>query len=71
MAIVVQPAHSPAVHCNDVVVDLLVKAVAAVVLQGILDGDDDEHHYQGNHSDLLLKGLHHRDPVQHHQEQEI
>lgn len=62
---------SPAVDLHQEVVDLPVGQVASVVLQGVFDGDDGEDHQQGNHGDLLLKGLHHRHPVQQRQEQEV
>lgn len=55
----------------EIVVDPLVIAVTSVVLYGIFEGDDSQHDNEGDHGDLLLKGFHHRNPVQQHQEQEV
>lgn len=53
------------------VVDLLVIAVASVILAGIFDGDDREDNEKWDHGDLFLKRLHNRNPIQQHQKQEI
>lgn len=63
--------YSPTEDLNHVAVDLLIRQVASIVLQGVFDADDGEDHQQRNHGDFLLKGLHHGDPVQQCQEQEI
>jgi len=56
---------------HHVVVDLLVEQVSSVVFQRVFDADDYEDHQQRNHGDLLLKGLHDRNPVEQRQEQEV
>lgn len=65
------PTYWPIVHMCEIVVDPLVIAVASVVLYGIFEGDDGEDDNEWDHGDLLLKSLHHRNPVQQHQEQEV
>lgn len=55
----------------EIVVYPLVIAVAPVVFYGIFEGDDSEHDNERDHGNLLLKGLHHWNPVQQHQEQEV
>lgn len=61
----------PTVNMCEIVVDPLVIAVASVILYGIFEGDDSEHDNEWDHGDLLLKGLHHWNPVQQHQGQEV
>ena len=70
-----QPLHElafrRAVHPARGVVHFLVAGVPPPVLKEVLDGGDDEDEDDGDHGDLLAKGIDGRHPVEEHNEEKI
>jgi len=60
-----------AVHPTRGVVHLLVAGVPPSVLKEVFDGGDDEDEDDGDHGDLLAKGIYGRHPVKEHDEEKI
>ena len=70
-----QPLHELAfrcaVHPARGVVHFLVAGVPPPVLKEVFDGGDDEDEDDGDHGDLLAKGIDGRHPVEEHNEEKI
>ena len=64
-------AFSGAVHSTRRVVHVLVARVPSSVLEEIFDGGDDEDEDDGDHGDLLAKGVDGRHPVEEDDEEKV